>query len=797
MIRKLLIVVCLLGILPAYAQTYVKGKVIDAATKLPLQGASISFGTKGGTTTDADGAFSIECGKTKKIIISFVGYNTEAYSIKNCNDEIIIALYTYGGENLDKVEITATSNPNKSLLYQPVSITKLSQLELKRGTGVFFDEAINTNVPGVTMNRRTVAAGQQFNIRGYGNGVRGTNGVNSNFDGQGYKVYLNNIPITDAEGITLMDDIDFASVGNVEVVKGPSGTLYGLAIAGVVNLKTLRPEAGKTSLGQEVIIGNYGLQRYTTHFQMGTSKSSLLLNYGYQHSDGAMVHNESRKNFVNLAGSVDVSERQSVSYYAGFTDSYEQRAGELTLAQYANKDYSGNPAYIQRNAHSNIISFRLGVGHTYAFSKNVSNTTTVFGTGMENNSSSAAGWTDKTPINYGLRSTFDTRFRLSDAVTLNGITGVEAQRQNAQVIGYNMKADPANPTGYFKIDTMRSNQYYITSTASLFTEWTLGLPNDLSITAGVGASNMNINLYDRFVRPNITRPMNYQNKFTGMVSPHFAINKVIYKEVSVYAAYSKGYKAPVSSYFFIPVSPSVGFVNDSLKPEIGAQYEIGTKGSMLKDKLAYQLAVFYAQFKNKMTAVAVPLNPPAVGTAYSYVTNGGTHNDQGVELSLRYAAYQSANGVIRSISPFGNATYSHFQYDDYSISRLKSPPTSDTVTDYSGNAVAGVAPWVTNLGVDVTAAGGVYFNVVWSYKDRMPITSDNLNYTTSYHLLNAKIGIRRNLSKHFDLDTYFGCNNITGTQYPLMVFVNQLPDAYLPAPLKANYFGGINLNYNF
>jgi iron complex outermembrane recepter protein len=53
------------------------------------------------------------------------------------------------------------------------------------------------------------------------------------------------------------------------------------------------------------------------------------------------------------------------------------------------------------------------------------------------------------------------------------------------------------------------------------------------------------------------------------------------------------------------------------------------------------------------------------------------------------------------------------------------------------------------------------------------------------------------LSNHFDADLYFGINNITGTQYYYMVFVNQLPDAYLPAPNKANYFGGINLKYNF
>lgn len=66
----------------------------------------------------------------------------------------------------------------------------------KQGQGIFLQDAIETSVPGVIMNRRTVSGGQQFNIRGYGNGARGTNGVNSNFDGQGYKVYvIEHIPL--------------------------------------------------------------------------------------------------------------------------------------------------------------------------------------------------------------------------------------------------------------------------------------------------------------------------------------------------------------------------------------------------------------------------------------------------------------------------------------------------------------------------------------------------------------------------------------------------------------------------
>jgi hypothetical protein len=37
-----------------------------------------------------------------------------------------------------------------------------------------------------------------------------------------------------------------------------------------------------------------------------------------------------------------------------------------------------------------VITIRAGVGHTYDFTKGISNTTTVFGTGFTSNASSAA-----------------------------------------------------------------------------------------------------------------------------------------------------------------------------------------------------------------------------------------------------------------------------------------------------------------------------------------------------------------------------------------------------------------------
>jgi iron complex outermembrane receptor protein len=823
----IIFLLCLTSI-TSFAQKTVKGKVTDASNNSPLMGANITLGNGSFVTTNNSGEFTVDCSKAAVFTVSFIGYEAVKYNIKNCNENINISL-TPIASNLDAVEITATSNPNKSLLYQPSSISKLSTTEIKRGNGLFLDDAINTNVPGVTMNRRAVGSGQQFNIRGYGNGARGTRGVSSNFDGQGYKVYLNGFPVTDAEGITTMDDIDFGSIGNTEIVKGPSGTLFGLAIAGVVNLNTVKPEPGKTSIGQDILVGNYGLQRYTTHFAMGTDHSSLLVNYGHQKSDGFTIHNKSHKDFVNLAGSFQPNTKQSINVYGGYSNSYDERSGELTFTQYDNDDYSGNIRYIRNNGHSQVYTVRAGIGHTYMFNNKISNNTSVFGTASNSNASSAGGWTDKASTNFGLRSTFDTKFSVGNNISLNGITGVETQRQNATTLGYSMIKNPKDTAAtwnygnpyYYIIGPNTSNIYSTSATTSLFTEWTLALPSDFSVTAGIGISNMKITLDDRFYSASTpNKPTHYDTTYKFRVSPHVAINKVFNKNISAYASYSRGYKDPVSALFYIPYStalgPNSGIVNSNLKPEVGDQFEIGTKGTLLKNKLSYQLAFFDAVFSDKLTTVAVP-NPSNTATLYNYVVSGGKQDDKGIEALVKYTAYESATGFFTSVAPFANFTYADYKYKDYrfqTIGKTVTLPLKDSALtkDYSGHRVPGVSKVVVNFGMDVNTKPGIYANFTYSYKDGQEVTSlgtqtgepvgvvvsgvtSSLYHATSYSLLNAKLGYKHSFGR-FDLDAYFAVNNITNTKYPIMIFVNQYEDTYVAGPRNANVFGGLSLKYN-
>jgi iron complex outermembrane receptor protein len=194
-----------------------------------------------------------------------------------------------------------------------------------------------------------------------------------------------------------------------------------------------------------------------------------------------------------------------------------------------------------------------------------------------------------------------------------------------------------------------------------------------------------------------------------------------------------------------------------------------------------------------MTAVSVVSPASATTTLYSYVVNGAKQKHHGVEALVKYELMKSDKGLFTSVRPFANLTYSDFKYgSNFTIQK------SVTLTeDYSGKAVAGVPKYMANFGVDANTKTGLYVNLNYNYKDKFPVTSLNDVYTTSFSLINAKLGFKRSLSNHVDVDVFVGGQNLTSTKYFLMVFVNQLPDAYIPAPRHANIFGGLNLKFNF
>ncbi|HTI10205.1 MAG TPA: TonB-dependent receptor [Puia sp.] len=777
MIRKisLCILASLLTIF-SFAQRSVKGRIIDAQTKQPIPGATILVDKKPTTMADANGVFEINAGASR-ITISSVGYLDKTVTIKETTGDLLVFLES-ANYMLNAVQVTGWSTGKKdNQLNLPQSVGVLTPRDLSRTNGLSLESSLNL-VPGITMQSRSSFGGQRIAIRGYGN--------NTNFNGQGVQVYLNNIPITDATGTTILDDIDFSTLGNVTVFKGPQSSLYGSGIAGVVSLSTLKPQSNQTRIVEENTVGSYGLYRNNTRVETANSNSAVLLNYGHQTSDGFRQHSGSQKDYLQFSGDFFVSDKNTLSTYVAYSRSYEQLAGEMDSAQFYGRQKWSDPAYLVNNSQVKIESFRIGVTDNYKFDEHFSNQTTLFTSSYTLYSPFAHGLTDAQAATFGGRTGFV--YESGRGVTkVHGILGAQFEKTNAFNKSYNLTNDTL---GGIRGDLDNNSLTY-----NIFTEWKFNLPSDFIVVAGASENFTEYAIADNLANtanPTHANQSGYK-RFSPAFTPRISLLKMLGEHISVYADVSAGYTPPPTSYI---VNATIGKVNSTLKPERGVQYEIGTKGTLLQNKFSYQLALFDQEITNKIVTQQIPAAPPL--PTYATYVNAGKQRNLGAELSLSYAILKDKEGAISLLRPFLTYAYSDFKYKDFKSNNNNNAQT----VDYSNNKVAGVAPNVVNLGLDLETKVGFYLYATYRHVDAVPYTFDGLHSTKSYNLLSGKIGYKSTFGNHFSLDVFAGGDNLTNSTYYTFLFYSgnlagTTDPHFLPQPFNAVYYGGAKLAYTF
>ncbi|HET7321312.1 MAG TPA: TonB-dependent receptor, partial [Longimicrobiaceae bacterium] len=363
----------LVSVAPALAQTPISGIVLDSATSAPLSGVTVVDADRSATArTDRSGRFTLPCTGTTTLLFQKVGYAPARREAAGCGAELKVEL-SARAEVLAPVNVVAL--PERPVIERPQSVTTLTPHELNRSTGLFLRESLNLT-PGVRLQSRTMAGGQTLTIRGYGTGDD-----SNNFIGSGYKAYYNGIPITDAEGQTILDDVDFASLGSVQVIRGPASSIYGGGIGGVVELNTALPSEEGTTLSLETLGGSYGLLRSTARLGHVSDGATTLLSYGHQSYDSYRIHSASKKDFGTFLGEFRPSDRQTVSTFVSYANSRDLRAGELDSLQFFREENTGEPPYLSNNARQEIESFRVGVTDRYRLSDRLESAATAFYTG--------------------------------------------------------------------------------------------------------------------------------------------------------------------------------------------------------------------------------------------------------------------------------------------------------------------------------------------------------------------------------------------------------------------------------
>jgi iron complex outermembrane receptor protein len=752
-----------------------RGTVSDANTGARLANVAVSDSGGGSATyTNASGEFSLPCTGATTLSFRKSGYETTYRTVSSCEQRVRVALVP-GAQLLGTVNVVGTAQ--RPAVERPAATTTLGPQELQRSTGLFLQDAINLT-PGIYMERRSMSGGQTIRIRGYSN----TSDA-GNFIGTGYKAYINGIPITDAEGQTILDDVDFASLGRVDVIRGPSTSIYGAGIGGVVHFYTARPQLPGVTVSQGITAGEDGLLRSDTRLANVTDNSTIQLSYGHQGYDSYRIHSDSRKDYGTFVGDFRPSERQNVSTYLSYAKSRDLRAGELDSAQFAQELNTGEDRYIANNARSEIESFRAGVTDSYRWNDHLENVATIYYTGNTIEDVYAFGLNSKAGQTFGARLLFNTTFA-NTSIPLRGTTGVDFEKTNLSAQGYAM-TDAV--LGAMRSDLDTHNMQY-----SIFSQWDASLPADFILTAGASVNFVEYAIEDRMAGSANPEHEDASGRkvFDPVVTPTIALRRMFGPSFSVYANVSEGYTPPTSSDAVIPFT---GETNEGLEPERAWQYEIGSKGSFLDDRFSYTLALFQMDVSDKLSSEAVFDTDGTV--LYSYTVNAGDQRDRGIELGASFALIDDPSRPVSLVKPFMSYTYSDFEYTDF-----QSDENDDASTvDYTGNDVVGTARNVFNLGLDMRLRSGIYGNVTYHDTDGMPISYDNAHWAPGFSLLDAKVGFAHDFADRFRLDAFVGGHNLGNSRYYTQVFLNHRfntpdPHMYLNGPYTAKYFGGFKIS---
>ncbi len=232
----------------AFAQSVIKGVVKNSGDE-PLPGANVVIkGTTIYAVTDINGQFSIPTPKKLPftILITSVSYKQQEIEVYELTDESFEVNLVEDGL-LDVVTVTSRRR-EETAQEVPIPISVVSGALIEQ-TGAFNVNRIKELVPSVQLyssNPRNTG----INIRGLGSPFGLTN------DGldPGVGFYVDGVYFARPAVATL----DFIDIEQIEVLRGPQGTLFGKnTTAGAFNITTRKAEF-TPGADFEVSYGNYG-----------------------------------------------------------------------------------------------------------------------------------------------------------------------------------------------------------------------------------------------------------------------------------------------------------------------------------------------------------------------------------------------------------------------------------------------------------------------------------------------------------------------------------------------------------
>lgn len=694
--------VMLLAIQPLIAQS-IKGKVIDAQTKEPVFGATVYCG-KQVCLSNAQGDFTINDGHGKSISISFTGYQPV---VRTVNDSNIVVELTQQTSLLQEVVISANRDAVKRS-EAPIAISAISVRQLQDAKPVTIDQVLN-KVSGVYM----VSLGNEQHSMS----IRQPMTTKSLF------LYLEDgIPVrtTGLFNHNALLEMNMASVKSIEVIKGPSSSMYGSeAIGGVVNFISLAPTAvpvAKLSLqGNNIGYKRAELQTGFTRGRWGF----VVSGYYAGKRNSYIEYTDFNKAIVTARIDYRFGERTSLANSLTVLHYYSDMTGSIDSARFAARSFGSNYNFTYRkvdalryrstlthswNNNSKTTAFLIyrdnAIGQNPAYAIRDDHRRLTNGT-WAGNKSLAHGEINEVNFNsYAFTAQHRQDLDWKKAVLIGGASvDLTPSGYFAEYIRIHKDTLAKKYNDYIRPDSFLTNYRNHVNNYASFINFEFSPTARLRVVASLRYDLFHYRFDNNLAPSAFSGSPDTTNSFSA-VSPKLGFTYNFSSRTGIYANYSQGFVPPQVTEMY------KGIKVPSLRPSVFYNYEAGGWAEVIKGMLSADLSVYVLKGTNEIISVRME-------DGSSQNMNAGRTLHRGIEAGVNATP-------SKAISIRFSGAWSKHSFEDF----------VEKGTSYSGNEMNGAPRWMHNteiwcrplflpgfrIGLEWQKIGGYYMDPLNSVK---------------------------------------------------------------------------------
>jgi iron complex outermembrane receptor protein len=560
------------------------------------------------------------------------------------------------------ITVTVTRTPEPAARV-PQAVEVLDAKAVRRGQATLgIDEAL-TNVPGVYVaNRYNYSVDQRLSVRGFGS--------RANFGSRGVKIILDGVPQTLPDGQSQLTNLELATIGKIEVLRGASSALYGNASGGVISFTSLptAPDPLGATLRYEA--GSYGLQKGYFRMSGRTGNVSGALSYSRTIQDGFRQHSHFEGS--NLSGAVDWFASASTSIalrYSAGDQPIADNPGALNAAELAANRDSAPANNITRDATKDVLQRQISTTFTHYGENGAQYQATLFYfTRSLDNPLATNSWNLIDRLAGGARFQMTNTLGMSStAPKLTGGVDIQALRDDRT------NYTPVPAVGPVTDTTVMQRELVTEFGPFLQLSWATS--DKVLMSGGIRYDAVRFHVDDKLLDDGDNSGTRLMWAFSG----GGGISYVLSPAFTPYVNVSTGFETPTTTELAVTQSGVQGF-NDSLGPQRALSFEIGGRGAAGRG-LQWSAAFFTIRVRDALV-------PYAEAGGRSYFRNAGETKNRGYEIGLSWRALPAVTLQMAW-------THADYRYADYVAITNAGADT----TDYAGLRLPGVPTDYLRLGV--------------------------------------------------------------------------------------------------